>query len=109
MHKFLAAKAGERRGSKKSRRSRGNHFVDGGAALFDGGDDREQVFVTFVCGRVAFKLGEIAEVAVVVMQAAKIQAGILDCLNQCDDFRVAILFDSGAVHSGINVEKNANA
>src|SRR5258707_11350331 len=64
MHKLLAAKAGERRGSKKSRRSRGNDFVDGGAALFDGGDDRKQVFVTFLCGCVAFHLREVAEVTV---------------------------------------------
>src|SRR5882757_9581599 len=109
MQKFLAAKAGERRGSKKSRGSRGNHFVDCRAALFDGADEREQVFVAFVGSGVAFQLREVAEVAVVVMQAAKIQTGILDCLNQRDDFSVAILFDAGAVHSGINVEKNANA
>src|SRR5258707_8721498 len=76
MHKLLAAKAGERRGSKKSRRPRGNHFVDGGAVLFDGGDDCKQVFVAFVCGCAAFRLREVAEVSVVVMQAAKIQTGL---------------------------------
>src|SRR5256885_36189 len=109
MQKFPAPKAGERRGSKKSGGSRGNDFVDGDAALFDGGDDSKQVFVTFVCGCVAFRLSEVAEVSVVIMQAAKVQTGILDCLNQRDDFRVAILFDSGAVHSGIDVEENTNA
>ena len=77
--------------------------------MFDGGDDGKQVFVTFVCGCVALRLSEVAEVAVVVMQTAKIQTGILDCLNQCNDFSVPILFDAGAVHSGIDVEKNANA
>src|SRR5207248_11578700 len=34
---------------------------------------------------VAFRLGEVAEVSVVIMQSAKIQAGLFDGVNQRDD------------------------
>src|SRR5258707_981921 len=67
MHKFLTAEPGERRGSKKGGRSRGNHFVYRDAALFDGGDDCKQVFPAFLCRRIAFQLREVAGMAVVVM------------------------------------------
>src|SRR5258708_6578939 len=71
MHKFLTAEPGERRGSKKGGRSRGNHFVYRDAALFAGGDHCKEVFVAFVGGGLAFQTSEAAQMPVESMQPCK--------------------------------------
>ncbi len=77
--------------------------------MFDGGDDGKQPFVTAMGGGYALGFVDSTEVAVVVMKTAKFEARVLNCADQADDFGVMILLDTRAVHTRIDVEKNANA
>src|ERR1700721_2516123 len=53
--------------------------------------------------------GEAAVLAVIVMEAAKLQAGGGDGLRQGDDLLRVALIDAGAIHAGIDVEENPYA
>src|SRR5579859_2337723 len=109
MDKALAVKSLERCGGGKRRSSSGDDFLDGGAALFDGGDNGKQPFVTAMGGGNALGFVDSTEVAVIVMKTTKFERCVPNCADEADDFGVMILLDTRAVHTRIDVEKNADA
>ena len=58
--------------------------------------------------RGSFALIQAAILPVMIVQATELQPCVSDPMHKPDNFAPVALFDSGAIHAGIYVEKNAD-
>src|SRR6266702_773597 len=103
------ANACVRKRARERRRSRRDHLRYAHSAALDLSHNFQQVVVAVVRRLGPFALFQSAILAVVVVQAAELQAVGANRAGQRENFVTFALLDASAVHAGIYVEKNSRA
>src|SRR5215472_5443264 len=104
MYEAFLAKPLIRKRAGQRGRARRDHFRDFHSNAFDVAHETQQTVITGVrrCGSLG--LSDSAVLAVVVMEAAKLQAGVSYCPHKLKNFVPMTLLNSGAIHAGVDVE-----
>src|SRR5579863_3720076 len=92
----------------KCRGTCGNDLGYTEAVAFDPAHQFQQSIVTGVSRCSSFALRQVAVLAIVVVQSTKLEARIANRTNQRNHSAGVALFDTGAIHAWIDIEKNAD-